>query len=631
MLLPFALVSLVIAPVFALAWTARDRQLMATAIGAIDPPSRARGDAVLRGAGVRWRALWPLVRVESTRLARHPAPFIVALPFAALSLSMFLYGSIVSYDRNDQDIVIFLVPYAWGSLIASNLLTLRSRRWRSDELLSTTAAPPRARTLAHLLATVALLPGAMAMLALWFAVSAWSGRAIGTPRPAVVAVGLLLVIGGGCVGVAVARWLPRPAFGWVAVLATIILQTNFAPVDPRWRWLHFTLYGGESINYPALAAEHHVVHLVYLLGGILLVAAVALARDGFELPTLALGAVALVTIAGSAVLQVQPAAPDEASRLVQRLEDPAAGQVCSTSDAVTICADTNYTDLLPHWRRPIDGVLRRVPSGATPAHLVVRQRPLIDARVALPAEIATRVDPAVVWPDDEEVSVSNQWALAAPDSPDEGRAQLALGFRTASAIVGLPPDAWWSRPSRGSDAWTTVPLAAHGEDRNTPVLGPLVQCSAAGEARAVVAAWLAAQATPAARIALLWLAARVISEGMLDAPVSFDAAGTYALDLPQVLPEAGAVLAGADIVAVAALLSRPDDEVATIIAGHWEQLAPRGPSAPARTADLLAWFGLDPAQVRRSVVATGPTPDPEPHPEDQIAPPAITGPCPATR
>jgi len=72
-----------------------------------------------------------------------------------------------------------------------------------------------------------------------------------------VAAGVVIVVGGGFVGVAVARWLPRPVFGWVAVLASLLLQVNLGATDTRWRWLHFSIDGTDGLTYPAIAPAHH--------------------------------------------------------------------------------------------------------------------------------------------------------------------------------------------------------------------------------------------------------------------------------------------------------------------------------------------------------------------------------------
>jgi hypothetical protein len=624
MIFPVILLAIVVAPLVAVAFSVRDRQLMAPAVGAIGMGTRVRSDARLRGTPVAWAVLAPLAIIEARRLVRHPAPYLIALPLCALSLSNLLWSSVQVYERTDVDLVILVVPYAWGTLIASNLLTLRSRRWRSEELLVTTPTPQRSRTVAHLLAPIAMLPGAMVLLAVAVVIGRLSGRALGLPRSGVLLSALFLVVGGGCLGVAVARWLPRPVFGWVAVIATMVLQVNLGYLDPRWRWLHFSMNGVDSLSNPALAPDHHLVHALYLLGGILLVAAIALARDGVDRNVAGLGATATVVIVATGVIQTAIPAANELERYAARLEDPAAHQVCERIGTTTYCADPDYVDLVAFWREPVEGVLARAPGDAAGGDLVVRQRPLIDARANLLDEVAVRVDPALAWPDDGEVSVSNQWALPAPEDQDAtGRFQLALAFRTASALVGLPPDAWWTATSDGSSSWATIPLA--DPKSQVPVRSPLVQCSAIGDARGVAAAWLAGQSTPAAREALRTRAATTLAFGTHAEPHPFDAVDTYTPGYPYVLPEQGAVLSGYDVIAAAALLALDDDEVADQLARRWPEVSGRG-GMPATTTELLGWFGLDPDAATR-VLSSAPLP--HEHADELPSPPVLSSRCPA--
>jgi hypothetical protein len=630
---PFVLAAMVVAPVLAIGWSARDHQLMAPAVGGLDTTTRVARDALLRGEPVGARTLWPLVRVEGWRLFRHPAPYLVALPLCALSLWSLSFSPVTFYGRDDVELIVFLVPLAWGTLIASNLLTLRSRRWHAEELLATMPVPARSRTLAHLLACLVMVPVALAMLAVPLGFAARSGRAFGTPRPWVLVTAVLIVVGGGFVGVAVARWLPRPVMGWVAVVATLVLQLNGGHLDPQWRWLHFSMYANEAIAYPELAPDRHLLHVVYLVGGLVLVAAVALARDGLDARAGALLAASGAVLVLAGALQVQPASVTDASILAGRLQDPASGQVCTSDEGVILCTDPAYADLVPHWRATVAGVARRLPTTARTEPLVLRQRPTIEARTALPPEVAERVDPALAWPDDDEVSLSSRWAL--PGTTDDtlpGRFQLALAFRTASTHLGLPPDAWWSAPSIGSTAFVTVPLAAVGDEIDTPLLGPLVQCTTEGEARGAAAVWLAGQATPAARAELAALAGRIVGYDQLHTPVAFDPIDNYGALLPSTIPEQGAVPSGADIVAATALLTRDDAEVAAVLAAHWPTLVGPGPGGrAATTAELLSWFGMDAERAADVVRSTAPPADPDPHPEDVPRAPAITGPCPLSR
>ncbi|MGK2957130.1 MAG: hypothetical protein ACSLFB_01730 [Acidimicrobiales bacterium] len=603
-------------------WARRDHQLVAPAIGPIEVRNSFVGEGSLQGAAVAWRSLWPLVRVEAHRLVRHPASYLVVVPFLSLTLSEFQFSGIKEWNREDVSFVVYTaVPWAWGTLIASNLLTLRSRRWRSQELLATTPVPERSRTIAHLIATLAMLPGTALLLAAVFVAGNLSGKTIGSPRVTVLLSAPLLVVGGGCLGVAVARWLPRPIFGWVAVIATSVLQVNFYHADLRWRWLHFSIFSNDTKDYPTFSPLHHEAHLFYLLGGVLLVAAIALAGNGFSSRVVGLLAGALGLIVVSGFVQTRPIGNADAEVFAQRLEDPSLNQQCFERSTFTICADPVWADIVPHWSKPVEGVLARLSSQVIPAGLVVRQRPLIDVSHELPTSVAAKVDPAVVWPNDDEVSLSYEWGFpAAMEDSVAGEAQLSLGFRVASLVVGLPPDAWWSESSRGTADWLTVRLA--DSDTNQAVASPLSQCLAGTEGRAVVALWLAGQSTPAARGQLHSRAQSIQASKTLNSPVSFDWSWNYGGGFPDVLPEQGTVVNGSDVVGASALLQRDDASVAAMFQRHWAEIvAPAG--QPITDKDVLGWFGLDTKQA--SAIVTKSTPKDH---ESDIGPrPAVFGTC----
>jgi len=630
---------MVVAPVIAVAKVMRDHQLVAPAVGSVEITSAFRRDRVLRSAPARWPTIAPLLWLEARRLVMHPAPYVITAPLFAVWLMTVTDSWVIVHSSDDISTVTGTVPLAWGTLIASNLLTLRSRRWRSEELLATTPVPERSRTVAHLLASLVMVPASVALLCIWFAAGAWSGRTVGTPRAAVLAVVPLIVVGAGCVGVAVARWLPKPVFGWVAVVATLILQLNFGHTDSRWRWLHFSSYGSESVSYPWLAPEFHEIHLVYLIGGILLVAAVALARDGIDARNGALlgTAVALMLVAG--VLQVRPLSDEQVSMYAERVENPAWNQRCEERERVTFCFGPGFADFVPYWHGPVDGVLARVPADALDVPLVVRQRPLMDATIELPAPIVAAIDPTKAWPDDDEVAVSYGWELPSSWASNEpGAFELALGFRVASLALGLPPDAWWPA---GSDEAGDRPGGATGEGPSAAgaaggvvPIEVIMQCLAPDQARSVAAVWLAGQSTPLARGALLRRAGEVIGRGEQDVPVSFDSHGTYNALLPDPLPEQGTVVRGSHIVWAAALLARDDTHVAEIWRAHWDELAGRT-GTPAGTADVLSWFDTDEGAIREVVAATAPSFNVAidgGHEEDNgPAGPPITTPCASVR
>lgn len=247
---------------------------------------------------------------------------------------------------------------------------------------------------------------------------------------------------------------------------------------------------------------------------------------------------------------------------------------------------------------------------------------MIDARHELAEAVAVKVDPTVVWPNDDEVSIDG-WAFPTPGEGQAGDGvQLSLAFRVASRVVGLPPDVWWeAEPSDGSAGWLKVPLAH--PDTHESIVSPLAQCLAADEARSVVAVWLAGQATPLARAELHRRAQSIVAAGDLSLPASFDTEWNYGGGFPDLLPEQGALVTGSDVVAGAALLKRDDTEVAAAIGRHWDEVV-SNPARGTSSSDVLAWFDLDDDEAA-DIVRNG---TPSDHKVDLSPRPAVFGPCP---
>jgi hypothetical protein len=140
-----------------------------------------------------------------------------------------------------------------------------------------------------------------------------------------------------------------------------------------------------------------------------------------------------------------------------------------------------------------------------------------------------------------------------------GRAELGLAVMAASRVVGLP-------------------LAQRAPD---------IRCHASGQARAVVALWLAGQATPATARTLRQLTREAIA----------DIGGRLFLVIPD-YGTPGAVAFGATEAALALeLLSRPASSVATAVGASWDELtASDAPSVAA--ASLLGLNDPGPAPFR---------------------------------
>jgi hypothetical protein len=527
------------------------------------------------------RTILSLARFEGRRLLRHPA----FLGLLGLALWAVLAGALAEetadvLNHDDIDTALYLTLVAWGALLAGNLAALRARRDRTRELPSSLPATEASRTAAQVLAPLAALPVGLALLALWWGLAELAYPAtVGTPRPAELAVGPLLILGGGATGVLVARLLPTALAGPVAVVATIVLQSNWGHQHHEARWLHFVAAGPVlSLGFELRPAGWHAA---YLLGLVVLAGALAVARHGLRRPLAAVGATAVTVVLVSAWLQTRPPTPTQVTAIVDRLERPEASQVCQRRGQVRYCAYPTYRDWIDEWERPVQGVLARLPAAARGRGLEVRQRLWPVQLAELHPRVQARLDPARAWPADGDVHPGMMWFVRdwVPDTTQLPRAQLALGYQVAAWAVGLPPAAAW--PPRA--------------------------CDAAGQARVVAAMWLAGQATPGAGQALRAEAARIQrSAATIALPASFDFVDYYLAGERPVdpVPEQGSAGRGAEVVAAARLLDRPADQVAAVLAARWERLV--APATPSRA--LLDELGVAAPAAARPIGEAPPCP-----------------------
>ena len=107
-------------------------------------------------------------------------------------------------------------------------------------------------------------------------------------------------------------------------------------------------------------------------------------------------------------------------------------------------------------------------------------------------------------------------------------------------------------------------------------------CDAGGEARAVVALWLAGQATSEARQALIADAFEKSGDGVADLLWL----ESYDTSIPPALPRFGTVTTGDDLQTALRLLAVPEQRVAEVVRSHWIDLI--DPATPVtRIFELL--------------------------------------------
>ncbi|MEJ7799217.1 MAG: hypothetical protein WKF60_01780 [Ilumatobacter sp.] len=517
--------------------------------------------------GSRWRTLVALARAENRRLVHHPV-FITGIVLTPLML----WASTIAdhalgehWRRLSPDIALSLVPLGWFTIVATNLLVLRPVRTGAAELFASLPAPQPVRTAGALSAMAAAVTAAVLLATSWVVFLGARGGLIGAPHWGEIGAGVLIVVGAVTVGVAVGRWLPLAAFGIVAAVAVSIIQARFLD-DTTWPWnrphsapLRFLGFLAEStsVGDPALEIRPAWWHLVYLAALITVMCAVALSRDGVPRR---LGAVlvAAVGVAGFAGwVQTRPPSADRVAAMVSYIIRPTDHQTCEQREGVRYCAYPPSRHLVDDWEARIQGVLALVPPfvAQRPVEVIQRIPTTIGSSdcepqpflAGLPEDVADRLSPQTLWPDDGNLH------------PDLGNGSFPCNDRATHELFTAVQ----------AGAWTVgLPPAPHDDDQ---------RCAADGQARAVLALWLAAAATPDGAELLRDLS----SEGA-------SSSGALTFDGWDNPPMWGVVYTASDATLATAMFDQPARRTADALADDWSRWVDPATSS----ADLARSLGL---------------------------------------
>ncbi len=529
-----------------------------------------------------------LAAVEGRRLLRHP--FVVAgASLTVLLLLQATWGQAPVLQRDAIATGAALFPLAAATLLAVNLAVLRSRRHGAEELYTTVLTTPRQRTAAHLasLAWPVALGGALVAADLVYLIVL---GAVGAPNPFELAAGPAIVALAGAVGVLLARVVPSTVAGPLALVAFggIFVQNgvgSYSRPPSGWDWLQPWI----SLNAAAaeLAVRPAGWHVAYLAGLAAVAGAAALLRHGLHASTLLAGGLAVAVAVGGAVMQGQDVDHADPAALAAFADGASSTQTCETRGTVTYCAYHDYQPWTHRWDAAVRPVLQRLPDEVASQPLRIRQLVAGHAgRAESPAVVSDDVHPTVAW----------------GRASGLGDAQLALTTVVASRAVGLPT----------ADQQREPPDDMPGADPDFIESGP---CAPREEARAVVALWLAGQATPQTESSLRAMVG--------DTPYGIDTArtdgadepGTYFLfELYQLAGAVGRYTATApgvewpwrEAAYAVQLLDRPDDRVAAALHADWDHL-----TDPSTTTDELA-AALDLERVptlAEALVAAGTPPE----------------------
>lgn len=249
------------------------------------------------------RSVWAVLGgSEIRRLVLHPV-FLASLAFVAITAGVDLRpGPREAYSVVTSAGTFFLGPFTF---FAANLLASRDRRHRTEEWLSSLPATRQQRTAAALLACTGPVAVAALLVLVAYIGFGSAGLFVRHPHPLEMLSVLLGVLGGGLLGVMVARWAPWPgaaALVMVALVAVhISLPERFALLGA---YVEFARWGEPSWAWAGLIDGSRAWHVVYLLVLGAMAATGALLVDARRMRVLLLGGVFTVcaVVAGWAQL-----------------------------------------------------------------------------------------------------------------------------------------------------------------------------------------------------------------------------------------------------------------------------------------------------------------------------------------
>ncbi len=494
-----------------------------------------------------------LARIETRELASS-ASFGAGI--GLLLLIIVLLGVVWGSDFAEEPLAIpemfpiYVHPLAGMVIVASHRARTRSTRDGTQELFDSCPVEESTRTSGHLL--TAWLPGLIGFVfPLVFAAVILSKipvvhGAIGARQVALPFGAAVLCIGATALGVALARWAPWTPVPIAAVVLVGVASIRLATAGDRTtepiRQLSTWLTEPEvDLRF---TAPHWAAHHVWILALVGIVAVLALARDvRRSWVPISLAAFALLATVG-AIAATRPIDPADAERIAALINQPDDHQRCVATGELQVCAYKSSDAMAQHLAKVVDPVAEAVPPGAL-AGWTIRQG--FDIAIEqLDPEVRDRL---------------------APSSADPRVIPLVM--------TGHP------KADQGALLWAALTAVGITEQRSGSQVASLE-----GEARGVIA---------------LWLAARGVDERTALAMTTFySGADTTGESYYRPWPDscyAGptpVIWAATDLDAARLLIAAPEDQINEVLRSDWTRLTDRRTT----TAELLAAAGLDPVADR---------------------------------
>ena len=225
---------------------------------------------------IRTRAVLGLARIEAIQLLRSVL-VLVGLVAGGLVVWAFVHGRQPVWWNGGWAIGYGQTVLSVTVLIAAQLATARARRDGMDELYDSFPSSAARRTLARLVGLVGAVPAGLVLIgAAAVLFEAWG--VLGTPDLAVLFGGLLLVLAGGAIGVAIGTRFPHPLAGVLAAFVWFVPFAQSNQFNSAIVWLFPWIEPPQLNELPARLAGYPpaMAHAVELAAIVLLAGLVAL-------------------------------------------------------------------------------------------------------------------------------------------------------------------------------------------------------------------------------------------------------------------------------------------------------------------------------------------------------------------
>jgi hypothetical protein len=441
--------------------------------------ARQRSKPAVRAPAAQLHAVLSLARIEAFLLARSTLVLAGLVAGGAFAGYEILRSGEPLWWNTAWQIGCGQLILAMAVLISAHLAAGRARRDGMADLYASFPSTVGTRTLAHL---AGLTGAALPSLILIGAAAAVAGLdgAVGSPSPATLAAGVLLVIAAGAVGVAIATRFSHPMAGIIAALVLLLIpfsQSNSFSSAVIWLypWMlpdQLGYFPSPVPGYPPAGAHAVVLAGIAVLAGVVALTVTAQrARQRAGLASAGVLTVAVICVAE--VVQLQPIPTADVSHLVSEVADPPAVQHCTTHRNVEYCLYPGFGVQLSALETPIDAVLAHVP--------------------VLPTRRLTIAQLATIFLSDGALTDGHSKQQLSVWSTQLGRPPRM----PATASPALTIDDYVGRWPTGANltaARFTLALGAAEWAVNLPPSGPRF-CQPLNQAREAIAIWLAIQAT----------------------------------------------------------------------------------------------------------------------------------------